>query len=115
MARSVNAPSSGFAASAASAGSTPNMQPPVPPSGVVYQNPYDSVPQTVVVSGGTGTNVAINSVLQGTFDGTYTVPASGTIALTYTVAPSWTWVSQARVTLALNADGSHGQRTGHGG
>lgn len=53
------------------------------------------LPATVVVSGGTGTNVSINGVLQGTFDGTYTVPAGGTIALTYSVAPTWTWTLQS--------------------
>lgn len=55
------------------------------------------LPATVVVSGGTGTNVSINGVLQGTFDGTYTVPPGGTIALTYSVAPTWTWTLQTLV------------------
>lgn len=54
-----------------------------------------SLPATVVVSGGTGTNVSINGVLQGTFDGTYTVPPGQTIALTYSVAPTWTWTLQS--------------------
>jgi hypothetical protein len=53
------------------------------------------LPATVVVSAGTGTNVAINGVLQGTFDGTYTVLPGQTIALTYTVAPTWTWTLQS--------------------
>jgi hypothetical protein len=53
------------------------------------------LPATVVVSSGTGTNVAINGVPQGTFDGTYVVPPGQTIALTYTVAPTWTWTLQS--------------------
>lgn len=53
------------------------------------------LPATVVVSGGTGTNVSINGVLQGTFDGTYTVQPGQTIALTYSVAPTWTWTLQS--------------------
>jgi hypothetical protein len=53
------------------------------------------LPATVVVSAGTGTNVSINGVLQGTFDGTYTVLPGQTIALTYTVAPTWTWTLQS--------------------
>jgi hypothetical protein len=53
------------------------------------------LPATVVVSGGTGTNVAINGVLQGTFDGTYTVPPGQTITLTYSSAPTWTWTLQS--------------------
>lgn len=52
------------------------------------------VPATVVVSGGTGTQVTINGVNQGTFDGTYTVPAGQSITLTYSVAPTWTWTLQ---------------------
>ena len=69
-----------------------------------------SLPATVVVSSGTGTNVAINGVLQGTFDGTYTVPPGQTIALTYTVAPTWTWTLQS----AFGAQ-AHLQVTGFAG
>lgn len=64
--------------------------PSVPASGTPVTN-TSPLPASVVVSGGTGTNVTINGVAQGTFDGTYTVPAGGTISLTYTVAPTWTW------------------------
>jgi hypothetical protein len=45
----------------------------------------------VTVTGGTGTQVSINGVNQGSFDGTYILPAFGTIILTYTAAPTWTW------------------------
>jgi hypothetical protein len=46
---------------------------------------------TVVITGGTMTNVSVNGVTVGAGAGTYTVPAGGTITLTYTVAPTWTW------------------------
>jgi hypothetical protein len=68
--------------------------PSVPLSGTPVAN-TSPLPATVVVSAGTGTNVAINGVPQGTFDGTYVVPPNGgTITLTYTVAPTWTWTYQ---------------------
>lgn len=67
--------------------------PAVPASGTPVTN-TSPLPATVVVSGGTGTNVTINGVAQGTFNGTYTVPAGQTISLTYTVAPTWTWTLQ---------------------
>jgi len=47
----------------------------------------------VTVIGGTGTQVSINGVNQGTFDGTYVLPAFGTIILTYSVAPTWNWIA----------------------
>lgn len=67
--------------------------PGVPASGTPVTN-TSPLPAQVVVSGGTGTNVTINGTAQGTFDGTYTVPAGGTISLTYSVAPTWTWTLQ---------------------
>jgi hypothetical protein len=71
--------------------STPTVTTPgVPASGTAVTNTY-LVPVYVTVTGGTGTNVLINGVAQGSFDGTYTVPAGGTISLTYTVAPTWNW------------------------
>lgn len=47
----------------------------------------------VTVIGGTGTQVNINGVNQGAFDGTYLLPPLGTITLTYTVAPTWAWAT----------------------
>lgn len=47
----------------------------------------------VTVIGGTVTNVVINGVSVGTGDGTYVLPALGTITLTYSVAPTWTWTA----------------------
>lgn len=68
--------------------------PSVPLSGTPVTN-TSPLPATVVVSGGTGTNVAINGVNQGTFDGTYTIVSGATITLTYSVAPTWTWTLQS--------------------
>jgi hypothetical protein len=80
-------------------------QPAVPLSLTAVTNPAP-VAATVTVTSGTGTNVSVNGVLQGTFDGSYTVPVNGTIALTYTVAPSWTWswpaIPASTVTAANN-------------
>lgn len=64
--------------------------PAVPASTVAATNPAN-IPATVVISGGTVTNVSINGVTAGSGDGTYTVPNGGTIAVTYSVAPTWTW------------------------
>lgn len=49
------------------------------------------LPATVVISGGTVTTILVNGVSAGSGDGTYTVPPGGTIAVTYSVAPTWTW------------------------
>lgn len=52
-------------------------------------------PVYVTVIGGTGTQVSINGVNQGSFDGTYLLPALGTIILTYSIIPtSWVWIAQ---------------------
>lgn len=67
--------------------------PAVPATTVPVTN-TGSIPATVVITGGTMTNVSINGVTVGTGAGTYTLPAGGTITLTYTVAPTWTWALQ---------------------
>lgn len=64
--------------------------PSVPASGTPVTNTYNDAVQ-VVISGGTMTSVMINGVQEGTGAGTYQVPSGGTIQLTYTVAPTWTW------------------------
>lgn len=46
---------------------------------------------TVVITGGTMTNVSVAGVTVGAGAGTYTVGAGQAITLTYTVAPTWTW------------------------
>lgn len=66
--------------------------PAVPASTVAVQNPY-AFPVNVVISGGVGLSaVVVNGVTVGTGDGTYIVPAAGTISVTYsTTAPTWVW------------------------
>jgi hypothetical protein len=72
--------------------------PSVPASGTPVAN-TSPMPVTVVISGGTMTNVVINGVSVGTGAGTYTLPAGASITLTYTVAPTWAWT----VTTAFGA------------
>jgi hypothetical protein len=50
-------------------------------------------PVQVTITGGTMSNVVINGSSVGAGAGTYTLPALGTITLTYTVAPTWNWFS----------------------
>lgn len=64
--------------------------PSVPASGTPVTNAFNDAVQ-VVISGGTMTQVIVNGVQVGTGAGTYQVPSGGTIQLTYTVAPTWTW------------------------
>lgn len=64
--------------------------PAVPASGSPATN-TSAMPVTVVITGGTMTNVVINGVSVGTGAGTYTLPPGGSTTLTYTVAPTWTW------------------------
>lgn len=47
----------------------------------------------VTITGGTISNVSINGVTAGTTDGTYVLPAFGTIVVTFTGSPSWTWTA----------------------
>ena len=64
--------------------------PAVPATTVTAAN-TSPLTSTVVITGGTVTNVAVNGVTAGTGDGTYTVPSGGAIAVTYSAAPTWTW------------------------
>lgn len=47
----------------------------------------------VVITGGTMTNVSVNGVTAGAGAGTYLVPTGGSITMTYSVAPTWTWTT----------------------
>jgi hypothetical protein len=67
--------------------------PSVPASGTPVTN-TSPVAATVVVSGGTVSNVVVNGVSVGTGDGTYTVPSGQAVTLTYSAAPTWTWTLQ---------------------
>jgi hypothetical protein len=75
--------------------------PGVPSSGTPYVSTYN-FPVLVTITGGTGTQVNINGVNQGSFDGTYLLPALGTITLTYSVAPTWAWVGEGTEHNALS-------------
>ena len=68
--------------------------PAVPSSGTPATN-TSPIPASVVISGGTLTNVVVNGVSVGTGDGTYTVPSGQAITLTYSAAPTWTWTLQS--------------------
>lgn len=67
--------------------------PAVPASGTPAVN-TSPIAATVVVTGGTVSNVVVNGVSVGTGDGTYTVPSGQSITLTYSAAPTWTWTLQ---------------------
>lgn len=97
--------------------------PAVSASGAPVTNP-SPMPVSVVVTGGTVSNVVVNGLSVGTGDGTYTLPQGAAITLTYSVAPTWTWTAtsafgaqaylqvisftgtDATVTLQDSADGS---------
>jgi len=53
-------------------------------------------PVVVTISSGTITNVSVNGSTVGTTDGTYILPFRGTIAVTYTGSPTWTWTTEGR-------------------
>ena len=47
----------------------------------------------VTITGGTLTNVSVNGSTVGAGAGTYSLPAGGTITMTYSVAPTWSWAN----------------------
>jgi hypothetical protein len=65
---------------------------PVPASNSAFTSPV-ALSCTVTVSGGTLTAVKVGAVQVGTGDGIYLVPGGGSITLTYTVVPTWAWVT----------------------
>ena len=64
--------------------------PAVPASGTAQFN-NSAYPSLVVVSGGTVSAVTVNGTPTGATSGGFYVPAGGSITLTYTVAPAWSW------------------------
>lgn len=58
-------------------------------TGVAVANP-NPVAQSVTISGGTVTGISLNGSSTGQTSGTFTVPPGGTIAVTYSVAPTFT-------------------------
>jgi hypothetical protein len=66
--------------------------PGVPASGTPVVSTYNFTVR-VTITGGTMTNVVVNGSSVGSGAGTYVIPAFGSITLTYTVAPTWSWFS----------------------
>lgn len=58
-------------------------------------------PIRVTITGGTLTNVLVNGVSVGVVAGTYGVPIGGTIAVVYTVAPTWNWFALGSIQNAM--------------
>ena len=58
-------------------------------TGAAVANP-NPVAVSVTISGGTVTQIAISGANTGQTSGTFTVPAGGTVAVTYSVAPTFT-------------------------
>lgn len=65
-------------------------QPAVPASTVAYTNILNT-DATAHITGGTVTVISIGGQATGVTSGTFRVPAGQTIAITYTVAPTWIW------------------------
>jgi len=58
-------------------------------STVASLNP-NPVPVSVTITGGTVTVITVGGVVTGLTTGTFTIPPGGTIAVTYSVAPTFT-------------------------
>ena len=67
--------------------------PSVGTSGVAVTNPW-GVPATVYVTGGTVTDVAINGNATGLTSGAFRLGPGQSITLTYSSAPTWTWIGE---------------------
>lgn len=92
-----NLVSGAFVAAPASAGSSGQTltAPAVPATTVAVTNNYHGTVD-VTLSGGTVTSVNVNGAQVATTTGvTVSVPAHGQIAITYSVAPTWTWAGSA--------------------
>lgn len=57
-------------------------------TGVASLNP-NPVPVSVTITSGTVTVIAVNGVVTGQTTGTFTIPAGGSITVTYSVAPTF--------------------------
>jgi hypothetical protein len=81
-------------------GATPAPSQPAVPASTVAQQNVNSYPVQVVISGGTATSTSVNGIVVGAGDGTFVVPAYGSISVTYSVAPTWVWSAATGSTLA---------------
>jgi hypothetical protein len=80
---------------------TPGLAAPAfPGSASAIENPY-GFPVQVVITGGTISAVTINGQLVGGGAGTYYVPAYGSISVTWSAQPSWTWFAAPRQPVLL--------------
>lgn len=86
----------------AASGSLKAVTPPaVPASGTpqTNNNPYDVV---VTLAGGTVTAVVVNGITLATATGgSFVVPATKSITLTYSAAPTWTWSAGQPANISL--------------
>jgi hypothetical protein len=64
---------------------------PAVPATTVTATNTTGKPVTVYIRGGTVTNIAVDGTLLGMTSGTFRVNAGGTIAVTYSVVPTWFW------------------------
>jgi hypothetical protein len=64
--------------------------PAVPASTVAYTNKFGFACMCTIY-GGTVTVIAIDGVTVGLIAGAFVVPSGSTVAITYAVAPTWTW------------------------
>ena len=64
--------------------------PSVPATTVNYTNVY-GYPCIVVVSGGIVTDIDLDDISTGLTTGSFTIPPSGTINITYSSVPTWKW------------------------
>jgi hypothetical protein len=69
----------------------PALTAPAVPLTTVAQANASAFPVAVTVTGGTVTVISVNGVASGLTSGIVVVPAGGTVAITYSVAPTWTW------------------------
>jgi hypothetical protein len=75
----------------ATSGTVPTVTTPAVPLTTVPVTNTTGYEVSVDVVGGTVTVVTVNGSVVGAGDGAYIVPAGGTIALTYSAAPTWVW------------------------
>src|SRR5215467_3531175 len=68
----------------------PLVAPAVPASTVQTAN-NTGLPVAVTVTGGTVTVISVGGTSSGLTAGTVIVPAGSNIAITFSVAPTWTW------------------------
>jgi hypothetical protein len=88
-------------------GPGPAAPTPAVPASTTPQTNNTGLPVVVTLINGTITVVAISGVTQSvngvnTIAGSFIVPAGGTITLTYSVAPTWTWQWGQDATILLS-------------